>query len=521
MNQKPAIPKDAAAVILIKDGKVLWAQRNPNIKFLGGWHAFPGGKLEAADCAIEVLNCADAEDLKKFIVCAVRELFEETGVLLVRNGEKLTKGQRASLHDDLVSGRSGFAEILADWNLQIDAEDFLYAGFWTTPQFSPVRFKTRFFAAECPSKQEPYAAISEMLAPEFIAPETALERWANSEVLISPPVLISLQELANSALRIQDSGFSIQDSKLRIQDSKKAFSILNLQSSILNLLKKSQKVDGDIDYIELNPHIVCFPLKTETLPPATHTNCFIVGREKFIVIDAASRDESEQRKLFEFVDSFIEKGFVCLAIIVSHLHPDHFGGETALQSHLRDKFNLKVPISAHKITAESLRGEVEFQKFIADEEIINLADETGAGFQLKAFHAPGHSHGHLCFYDQAKGFLLASDNVVSTGTVVIASPEGNMTDYLETLEELKNLPNLHFLCGSHGSAVFNAKGKIEEYIAHRLERENQILEAFQTGAKMPSEIAEKVYAGLKLELIKLAEKSIAAHLEKLKNDGRI
>ena len=459
MNQKPAIPKDAAAVILIKNGNVLWAQRNPNIKFLGGWHAFPGGKLEATDCDIEVLNCADAEDLKKFIVCAVRELFEETGVLLVRNGEKLTKGQRASLHDDLVSGRSGFAQILADWNLRIDARDFLYAGFWTTPQFSPVRFKTRFFAAECPSKQEPYAAISEMLAPEFIAPEKALKRWANSEVLISPPVLISLQELADAKFKIQDSKFKIQDSKLKIQDSKKSSAILNFESSILNLLRKSQKVDGDIDYIELNPHIVCFPLKTETLPPATHTNCFIVGREKFIVIDAASKDETERRKLFDFVDSFIEKGFVCSEIIVSHLHPDHFGGETALQSHLRDKFNLKIPISAHKITAESLRGKVEFQKFIADEKIINLADETGASFQLKAFHAPGHARGHLCFYDESKGFLLASDNVVGTGTVVIAPPEGNMTDYLETLKRLKNLPNLRFLCGSHGSAILTRRGK--------------------------------------------------------------
>ncbi len=521
MNQKPAIPKDAAAIILIKNGKVLWAQRNPNIKFLGGWHAFPGGKLEAADCDIEVLNCADSKDLEKFIVCAVRELFEETGVLLVRNGEKLTKGQRASLHDDLISGRSGFAEILADWNLRIDAKDFLYAGCWTTPQFSPIRFKTRFFAAECPSKQEPYAAISELRDIEFIAPENALERWANSEVLISPPVLISLQELADSRFRIEDSGFRIEDSGFRIEDSKKAFSILNLESSILNLLRKSQKVDGDIDYIELNPHVVCFPLKTETLPPATHTNCFIVGREKFIVIDAASKDENEQRKLFELIDSFIEKGFVCREIVVSHLHPDHFGGETALQSHLRDKFNLKVPISAHKITAESLRGEIEFQKFIADEEIINLSDETGVNFELKAFHAPGHAHGHLCFYDEAKGFLLASDNIVGAGTVVIAPPEGNMTDYLKTLKRMKNLPNLRFLCGSHGSAVFNAKGKIEEYIAHRLEREKQILEVFQTGAKTPAEIVERVYIGLKPELVKPAEKSVEAHLEKLKNDGQI
>ena len=520
MNQKSAIPRDASAIILIKDDQVLWAQRNPKIKFLGGWHAFPGGKVEADDAEIEVKNCAD-KDLEKFIVCAVRELFEEIGVLLVRNGEKLTKGQRASLHDDLISERSNFKEILDAWNLWIDAEDFLYTGFWTTPQFSPIRFKTRFFIAQCPAKQTPYAAISELQNIEFVAPKDALKRWENSEVLISPPVLISLQELADSRFKIQDSRFKVQDSKFKIRDSKRESEILNLQSLILNLLEKSQKLDGDIHYIELNLHITVFPLKTETLPPATHTNCFIVGRKEFVVIDAASKDESEQAKLFELIDLLIENGCVCKEIIVSHLHPDHFGGETALQKHLREKFGLEVPISAHRITAESLRGKVEFQKFIEDNESINLKDEAGKTFEIKALHTPGHARGHLCFYDETKGFLLSFDNVVGAGTVLIAPPEGDMTDYLNSLELLKNLPDLRFLCGSHGSAIYDAKGKIEEYISHRLKRENQILEAFQAGAKTPSEIVEIVYAGLDEKLVRLAEKSVEAHLEKLSADGRI
>jgi len=193
---KAAIPKDAATVILLNQDctQVLWAQRNPELKFLGGWHAFPGGKLETSDAEINVENCADAE-LAKFIACAVRETFEEVGVLLVRGGEKLTKGQFVSLHDDLISGRFSLAEILASWGLRIDAKDFFYTGFWTTPQFSPVRFKTRFFLAVCPPKQKPYAAITELQNVEFIAPKKALDAWGKSEVLISPPVLISLKEL--------------------------------------------------------------------------------------------------------------------------------------------------------------------------------------------------------------------------------------------------------------------------------------------------------------------------------------
>lgn len=509
-----SIPKDASAVILIKDGKVLWARRNPNLKFLGGWHAFPGGKTEESDAEIEVRNSND-KDLDKFIVGAVRECFEEVGVLLARGGEKLTRGQRASLHDDLVSGRNSLRDIFDDWGLWIDAADFLYTGFWTTPQFSPIRFKTRFFIAECPAKQTPYAAITELETPEFITPRDALTRWKNSEVLISPPVLISLQVLAGEEIFTTDEHGLTQiknDFETENQSPKTKAQILREKSAFHN---------GIIDHIQLNPHITVFPLKTETLPPATHTNCFIVGHKEFIVIDAASKDAAELAKLFRLIDSMLETGAVCREIIVSHLHKDHFGGETVLQKYLREKFGLDVPISAHKLTAESLKEHVEFQKFVEDEQTFKLKDKSGETFEVKALHTPGHARGHLCFYDESKNFLLSSDNVIATGSVVIAPPEGNLKDYLSSLERMKNLSGLRFLCGSHGSAIFDAKAKIDEYIAHRLKRERQIYETYRSGAKTPSEIAAKVYIGLDEKLVRLAEKSVEAHLEKLSADGRL
>ena len=147
--------------------------------------------------------------------------------------------------------------------------------------------------------------------------------------------------------------------------------------------------------------------------------------------------------------------------------------------------------------------------------------QTAKAFQLTALHTPGHARGHLCFYDAAKGFLLSSDNVVGTGSVVIAPPEGNLIDYLNSLERMKNLPNLKHLCGSHGAAVFDAKAKIESYIAHRLEREKQILKAIETGAKTPEEIRKIVYQNLDERLFRLAEKSVEAHLEKLTAEARV
>ena len=525
MNQKSAIPRDAAAVILLNHAgdKVLWAQRNPQLAFLGGYHAFPGGKLEASDQLVKIKNCTDAEELARFIVCAVREAFEEVGVLLVRGGERLTKGQRVSLHDDLISNRMTFAEILEHWNLWIDVADFFYTGFWTTPKFSSVRFKTRFFLAVCPLRQKPYAAISELQNVEFIRPNDALNEWKNSKVLIAPPVLLSLKTLEEFSPQRRrdaekDTKSSSNNDSQKTQQISSEFLLKNFASLRLcgeKLLENSQAADGHIHYMELNPRVVCFPLKTETLPPATHTNCFIIGRKKFVVVDAASTDESEQNALHALVDSFIEKGFACQAIITTHLHRDHTGGELILQKHLQAKFGLEIPIAAHRLTAESLAGKVEFQKFIEDGEAFELQDENGADFQLQTMHTPGHARGLMAFYDAEFGFLLSGDNVVGSGSVVIAPPEGNMKDYLNSLETMKNLPNLRFLCGSHGAAVFDAKGKIEGYIAHRLEREGQVLEAFENGAKTPREIVEQVYTDISPALYELAEKSVAAHLEKL------
>ena len=395
-----------------------------------------------------------------------------------------------------------FAEILAHWNLWIDAADFYYTGFWTTPNFSPVRFKTRFFLAVCPPKQTPFAAITELENVEFIAPTDALERWKKSEVLISPPVLLSLKHLAETGNA--ENLPKTKDEKLKTISRK--------------LLEKSQTVDGVIPCIEFNARVICFPLRTETLPPATHTNCFIVGRKRFVVIDAASKDEAEQNALHSLIDSFVKKNYECQAIITTHHHPDHFGGETALQTHLFDKYNRRIPLAAHKATAEKLNGKVEFQKLIEDGETFDLTDENGANFQLQTLHTPGHASGLLALYDAEFGFLLSGDNVINASSVVIAPPDGNLKNYLFSLERLRDLPNLRFLCGSHGSAIFDAKSKIESYIAHRIEREKQILAALENGAITVREIVAAVYIDLKPELVRLAEKSVEAHLEKIRSE---
>jgi ribonuclease/clavin/mitogillin len=109
---------------------------------------------------------------------------------------------------------------------------------------------------------------------------------------------------------------------------------------------------------------------------------------------------------------------------------------------------------------------------------------------------------------------------VGIGTVVIDPPEGNMIRYFESLRRLLALPKLSSLFPAHGPAVGSARIKIQEYIDHRIMREEKILAALRAGASTPSQIVEAAYTDVSPAMYWLAERSTMAHLEKLKEEGR-
>jgi glyoxylase-like metal-dependent hydrolase (beta-lactamase superfamily II) len=236
--------------------------------------------------------------------------------------------------------------------------------------------------------------------------------------------------------------------------------------------------------------------------PGTNTIVLGGGEEGALVIDPADDNPAHLKAI---VRAGNNRGGI-RRILITHGHPDHLGGAETLRA------QLGVPIYAFSRAGTP----------IVDQEVPDGALFPLDGATLRALHTPGHRFDHLCFLLESEHTLFAGDLVSGITTNVIIPPEGDMLAYLNSLKLLQSIDIAKIVPG-HGPEVLDAQERLAEYIAHRLQREQQVINALHTlppGATIPT-IVEHIYVDVDPRLHPVAAWTVEAHLLKLERENSV
>jgi glyoxylase-like metal-dependent hydrolase (beta-lactamase superfamily II) len=189
-------------------------------------------------------------------------------------------------------------------------------------------------------------------------------------------------------------------------------------------------------------------------------------------------------------------------ILITHRHADHAPAAAPL----------KAATGARVIAPRGVPGEVDQR--VSGGELIDVGSQS-----VEVIATPGHTNEHVC-YLTSDGDLFTGDTVLGAGTTTIFPPDGNMRDYIESLRLLRSRSPKRIF-PAHGPVRKDAIALLDEYIAHRLDRERQVLAALRSGRKTIADLRALIYADLRRELYRAAEAQLQAHLEKLEAERRV
>jgi 8-oxo-dGTP pyrophosphatase MutT (NUDIX family) len=213
--------RPASTVMLVRDApsdiEVFMLQRTTQAAFASGMYVFPGGRVDDADSAAELddlcdgLSDAEASDLLRiprgglaYWVAAIRECFEEAGVLLARDergdfvslSDEQSQARFAVARHEVHDGALSLAQLCRRENLRLAVDAIRYVSHWITPVGEKRRFDTRFFVAVAPHSQEPLHDDKETIASLWVAPTQALTMARRGELAMIPPTIANLEFLA-------------------------------------------------------------------------------------------------------------------------------------------------------------------------------------------------------------------------------------------------------------------------------------------------------------------------------------
>ncbi|MEJ6562515.1 MAG: MBL fold metallo-hydrolase [Euryarchaeota archaeon] len=473
-------PRPTATMTMTRDGpngiEVLLGLRAPTMAAFPSYWAFPGGGVSRVDtAAIEQLDGLQGPQAQT-IACILREMSEELGLAPTPQGLVAIDPE---VRAQIISDKTRYLPLALDGHVPHDRSGIKILCHRITPPFGPVQFDNAFLhyhagdAATMPIIDlEPQTEFTELM---WDSPLNILARWARHEIKVAPPVVTLLMEIERVLARV---GRNMDDAAKDIADR------LPGRRSIL-----------------FAHGVEVVPVKTATLPPADHTNAYLLGDPEgdFILIDAAAHLREGMEDLATAVER--HKGHL-VALLFTHSHGDHIG-DIGL---LREAFD--VPIWGSEYTSKT----VACDRILNDGEMLHLGDSA-----WEVLITPGHHPGHICLLGEAG--LIAGDMVAGIGTILIPPHTGDMQVYIEQLERLKQRQP-HLLFPSHGPVIAQPTKVFNRYINHRQARHQRVLEAV-SGTLSLADISVLAYADTPDAHPGLAEDQTLSHLMVHERNGDV
>ena len=533
-------PRAAATIVVVRDGpaglEVLLSRRADGTDYTSGAWVFPGGIVDARDREAHSA-CTGIDDATAstklglasggldFFVAAIRECFEESGLLFGRavgaEGDAIDGAAAARLAPwrKLLHRREhGIAELCEKESIRLDAGALVYLSHWLTPLGRAKRYDTRFFIAAAPASQVALFDGTEMVEQLWIAPGEALARSRTLKLLTPTQKTLelisrhadvaALMAWAAAPRRVPLTMPHVavgKDGPRPVMPDEPAWAELGRIDPAGHGHESYDLVPGRA--VRLSERVIRVTAGNGSMMTGPGTNTYLVGggpRNEWAAIDPGPAIDAHVDAILLAAPGPITR------IFATHTHTDHSPATVALK--------VRTGATVHGLAAR--HREWQDASFVPDVTLIGGERiELVPGTTLAAIHTPGHASNHLCYLLEEEKTLFTGDHVMQMSTVVINPPDGDMRAYIESLRLLLDR-DLDWLGPGHGFLMAEPRRAMEKVIAHRLGREAKVVAALRDLAPATGEaLLAQVYADVPAKLHAMAMRSLTAHLLKLRDDG--